>query len=162
MPQLRTYLWFDNEAEDAARFYTSVFKDGKIGDTTLYPEAATGPSGKKAGDVMVVEWEMLGQKFAGLNGGPDFKFSEAISFEIPCKDQAEVDYYWERLTADGGEESVCGWCKDKFGVSWQVTPSRLNEMLKDPDQKKVEAATAAFLQMRKLDLAAIEKAYSEA
>jgi predicted 3-demethylubiquinone-9 3-methyltransferase (glyoxalase superfamily) len=154
-------LWFDNEAEEAAKFYTSIFPDGKIHEITRYPEAATEVSGKTAGSVLTVEFEIQGQRFVALNGGPEFKFNESISFIITCDDQKEVDYYWERLT-DGGEESMCGWLKDRFGVSWQVTPERLNEMMRDADQKKVEAATAAFLQMRKLDIAEIEKAYNAA
>lgn len=154
-------LWFDNEAEDAANFYTSVFKNSKILETTRYPEAATEVSGKKAGSVLTVEFEIQGQRFVALNGGPDFKFNESVSFIITCEDQKEVDYYWQKLT-DGGEESMCGWLKDRFGVSWQVVPERLNEILRDSNQKKVEAATAAFLQMQKLDIAEIEKAYKSA
>jgi len=162
MRQLITNLWFDDQAEEAAKFYTSLFEGGKITGTALYPEAAEGVSGKRAGSVMTVDFEILGQPFVALNGGPDFKFNESVSFMIPCKDQAEVDYFWDRLTADGGEESACGWCKDKFGVSWQVVPERLNDMLNSGDQKKIEAVTAAFLPMRKIDLATLEKAWAAA
>lgn len=154
-------LWFDNEAEEAAQHYVSIFKDARITKTTRYPEAATEVSGKPAGSVLTVEFEIEGQPFAALNGGPEFKFNEAVSFIIDCTDQAEVDYYWEKLTA-GGEESVCGWLKDKFGVSWQVVPARLNEMMDDPDQAKVEAVTAAFMPMKKLDLRVLEEAYARA
>ena len=161
MLELTPNLWFDDQAEEAATFYTGIFPNSKILRTTYYPEAAQEVSGKKAGSVLTVEFELDGHKFIGLNGGPDFKFSEAISFMIPCKDQKEIDYYWERLT-DGGEESMCGWLKDRFGLSWQVTPERLDEMLQDKDQSKVEAVTASFLQMRKLDLATLEQAYKAA
>jgi predicted 3-demethylubiquinone-9 3-methyltransferase (glyoxalase superfamily) len=162
MPQLTPNLWFDTEAEDAAKLYTSVFPNSKITNTTYYPAAAEEVSGKKAGSVLTVEFELDGQKFVALNGGPDFKFSEAISFMIPCKDQKEIDFYWDRLTADGGEESMCGWLKDRFGLSWQVVPEQLDDMLADKDQKKVEAVTASFLQMRKLDIATLEQAYKAA
>jgi predicted 3-demethylubiquinone-9 3-methyltransferase (glyoxalase superfamily) len=153
-------LWFDDQAEDAARLYTSVFKDGKILSTVRYPKAAEEVSGKPAGSVMTVEFEILGQRFVALNGGPLFKFNESVSFAIECEDQAEVDYYWDRLIAGGGEESACGWLKDRFGLSWQVVPRRLNEMLESGDERKVEAVTASLLQMKKLDLAALEQAYA--
>jgi predicted 3-demethylubiquinone-9 3-methyltransferase (glyoxalase superfamily) len=162
MQKIVPNLWFDNEAEEAANYYVSIFKDARILDITRYPEAATEVSGKPAGSVLTVEFEINGQRFVGLNGGSDFKFSEAVSFAIECEDQAEVDYYWDSLTANGGEESMCGWLKDRFGVSWQVVPKALDEMMKDDNQAKVNAATAAFLQMRKLDLATIQKAFDEA
>ena len=162
MRPLITNLWFDGQAEEAARLYTSLFPDSKIISTTPYPKAAEEVSGKPAGSVMTVEFEILGQRFVGLNGGPDFKFNESVSFIITCEDQKEVDHYWDRLTADGGEESMCGWLKDKFGVSWQVVPKQLNEMLEDPNKAKVEAVTAAFLPMRKLDIATLERAYKAA
>jgi predicted 3-demethylubiquinone-9 3-methyltransferase (glyoxalase superfamily) len=161
MRQLTPHLWFDDQAEDAAKFYTEIFKNSKILATARYPKAAEEVSGKPAGSVMTVEFEIEGQRFVALNGGPDFKFNESVSFMIPCADQAEVDYFWERLT-DGGEESVCGWLKDRFGLSWQVVPERLNEMLEDKDQRKVEAVTASFMNMRKLDLATLEEAYKAA
>ena len=154
-------LWFDNEAEEAANFYTSVFRDSKILEVTRYPSAAEAVSGKKAGSVLTVEFEIQGQRFVALNGGPEFSFNESVSFIVTCDDQQEVDYYWQRLT-EAGEESACGWLKDRFGVSWQVVPERLNEIMRDPDQKKVEAATTAFLQMKKLDIAEIEQAYNAA
>lgn len=161
MQPLIPHLWFDDRAEEAPKFYTSVFKNSKILNTVRYPKAAEEVSGKKAGSVMTVEFEINGQRFVALNGGPEFTFSEAISFMIPCADQKEVDYYWQRLT-DGGEESVCGWLKDRFGLSWQVVPERLSEMLEDRDQAKVEAVTNAFLQMKKLDVATLERAYKAA
>ena len=162
MRQFITNLWFDNEAEDAANFYVSVFKDGRIGHITRYPKAATAVSGKPEGSVLTVEFEIEGNRFVALNGGPEFKFNESISFIIECDSQEEIDYYWDRLTADGGEESQCGWLKDKFGVSWQVTPRRLNEMMRDSDPRKVEAVAAAFMPMQKLDLATLERAYASA
>lgn len=161
MRTLTPNLWFDNEAEDAAKFYTSIFANSKINNIARYPEAATEVSGKPAGSVLTVDFEIEGQPFVALNGGPQFKFNESISFMIPCKDQAEVDYFWEKLT-DGGEESMCGWLKDRFGVSWQVVPERLNEMMSDADPKKVETVTAAFLPMRKLDIGVLERAYASA
>jgi predicted 3-demethylubiquinone-9 3-methyltransferase (glyoxalase superfamily) len=159
MQKIVTYLWFDGRAEEAAKFYTSVFKNSRILDTVKYPSAAQEVSGQATGSVMTVEFEIEGQRFVGLNGGPEFKFSEATSFAIECDDQAEIDYYWEKLTAGGGEESVCGWLKDKFGVSWQVTPKILDEMMKDKDQAKVEAVTATFLKMKKLEIEPIKQAY---
>ena len=162
MREIIPNLWFDNKAEEAAKLYTSIFKDGRINYVSRYPEAATEVSGKPAGSVLTVEFEIEGNTFVALNGGPDFKFNESVSFIVECDDQDEIDYYWDRLTADGGEESQCGWLKDKFGVSWQITPRRLNEMIRDPNPAKVEAVTAAFLPMRKLDLATIERAYESA
>ena len=146
-------LWFDTEAEDAAAFYTSVFKNSRIVNKTHYTEA--GP--REAGMVMTVEWELDGQRFVGINGGPDFKFDEAVSFAITCEDQDEVDYYWERLT-EGGEEGPCGWLKDKFGLSWQVVPKGMEELFADPDPKRAERAMRAMLGMRKLDIAALRSA----
>lgn len=151
-----TCLWFDGQAEEAANFYTSVFPNSKLGKTVRYTEAGPGP----AGTVVTVEFEANGQKFIALNGGPEFTFDEAISFEIRCADQAEVDHYWNTLIADGGQESVCGWLKDKYGVSWQVVPQVLVDMVSDPDQQKAARATKAMLSMRKLDVAALEKAYA--
>jgi predicted 3-demethylubiquinone-9 3-methyltransferase (glyoxalase superfamily) len=161
MRQLTPHLWFDNEAEEAAKFYTTVFTPSKILGTVRYPKAAEEVSGKPAGSVMTVDFEIDGQRFVALNGGPDFKFNESVSFMIPCADQKEIDYFWERLT-EGGKESVCGWLKDKFGLSWQVVPERLNEMMEDDNEAKVEAVTAAFMKMRKLDIAKLELAYKAA
>jgi predicted 3-demethylubiquinone-9 3-methyltransferase (glyoxalase superfamily) len=150
-----TCLWFDGQAEEAANHYTSIFKNSKIGRIGRYTEAGPGP----AGSVMAVEFELNGQRFVGLNGGPEFKFNEAISFQIYCEDQDEVDYYWSKLT-EGGEESICGWLKDKYGVSWQVIPAGLTEMLGDPDQEKAKRTAEAMFGMRKLDIAALEAAYA--
>jgi len=156
---LRICLWFDTQAEEAARFYTSVFKDSSLGAITPYPEAALDVSGKEAGSVMTVEFEVNGQSIIGLNGGPSFRFNEAVSLMIECEDQAEVDYYWDRLTEDGDPAAQqCGWLKDRFGVSWQVVPRELNEVLANPDPVKSERAAAAMLQMKKLDIDALRRA----
>jgi predicted 3-demethylubiquinone-9 3-methyltransferase (glyoxalase superfamily) len=151
--QIVPNLWFDTEAEDAAAFYTSVFKDSRIVNVAHYTEAGPRP----AGTVMVVEWEINGQRFVGINGGPEFKFSEAVSFQVNCDTQEEIDYYWEQLT-DGGEEGPCGWCKDKFGLSWQVTPTGMDELFADPDKSKAERAMRAMFEMKKLDIAALKAA----
>lgn len=150
-------LWFDKEAEAAANLYVSVFKDARILSTTRYGEEGFGRQG---GTVMTVEFELEGQKFLGLNGGPQFKFSEAISFQIMCGTQSEVDYYWSKLTAGGGQEAPCGWLKDKFGLSWQVVPTALIDMLKSKDAAAVQRVTKAFMQMKKFDVEALEKAYT--
>jgi predicted 3-demethylubiquinone-9 3-methyltransferase (glyoxalase superfamily) len=151
-------LWFDTEAEAAANFYVSIFKDSKIGTINRYCESGNTVHGKPAGSVMAVEFEIEGQKFVGLNGGPQFKFSEAISFQIHCKDQAEIDYYWTRLT-EGGSEVACGWLKDKFGLSWQVVPTQLFALLSSGDIAKTERVTAAFMKMKKFDIAALQRAF---
>ena len=148
-----TNLWFDGNAEEAAEFYCSVFKNSRVLSKSHYPESAPGPTGT----VMTVEWELDGQRFVGINGGPQFQFSEAISLQIDCGDQAEIDYYWDHLT-DGGEESVCGWLKDRFGVSWQVTPTGMDEVFSDPDPERADRAMAAMLKMKKLDVAALRAA----
>ena len=154
MPQqIVPNLWFDTEAEEAADFYVSVFKDGRIIETTHYNEA--GP--REAGMVLTVEWEVQGMRFVGINGGPQFKFDEAVSFQITCEDQDEIDYYWEKL-AEGGSEGPCGWLKDKFGLSWQVVPSGMGEVLNDPDPEKARRAMEAMLKMGKLDIAALRQA----
>ena len=158
---LSTCLWFDDRAEEAANFYTGIFKDSRIVRTMRYPKAAEAVAGKPAGSVMTVDFVIMGQQFMALNGGPQFAFNESVSLVIPCADQREIDYYWERLT-EGGEESACGWLKDKYGLSWQVNPTRLDDMLRDANQDKVEAVTAALLDMGKLDIAALERAYETA
>jgi predicted 3-demethylubiquinone-9 3-methyltransferase (glyoxalase superfamily) len=149
-------LWFDTEAEEAAAFYTSVFENSRVVNKTHYTEA--GP--REAGMVMTVEWELVGQRFVGINGGPEFKFDEAVSFQITCEDQDEVDYYWSRLS-EGGEEGPCGWLKDKFGLSWQVVPTGMEEPFADPDPKRAERAMKAMLAMKKLDLAELQRAADE-
>ncbi|MGC0314443.1 VOC family protein [Kitasatospora acidiphila] len=152
--QFTTCLWFDGQAEEAANHYLSIFPNSRIGHITRYGEAGPGP----AGSVMVVEFELNGQKFIGLNGGPEFTFSEAISFQIHCADQAEVDHYWEKL-GEGGEPGPCGWLKDKFGLSWQVVPTELPAMIGDPDPEKAARATRAMMAMGKFDIAALRKAH---
>ncbi|MEV6569696.1 VOC family protein [Streptomyces sp. NPDC051577] len=149
-----TCLWFDGRAEEAADFYLSVFKDGRIGRIGRYTDAGPGP----VGEVMVVEFEINGQRFIGLNGGPQFPFTEAVSFQIPCADEAEADYYYEALTRDGGQESACGWVKDKFGLSWQVTPIEAIDLISDPDPGRAARASAAMLRMKKLDVAEMRRA----
>lgn len=149
-------LWFDTEAEEAAEFYVSVFKDGKILNVMHYPK--DGPGGGKKGSVLTVEWELMGQRFVGINGGPQFKFSEAVSLQIDCEDQEEVDYYWDALLADGGEESMCGWLRDKYGLSWQVIPKGMDELFSDPDRDKIIRAWDAMMEMRKIDVAALKAA----
>ncbi len=152
-----TCLWFDTEAEEAATFYTGIFKDSKIGAIHRFTEAGPGPEGS----VMLIEFELNGQKFSGLNGGPQFTFNEAVSIVVPCADQAEVDYYWSRLT-DGGQEVACGWCKDKYGLSWQVVPAAFLEMVGDPDRSKAARVMRAMMAMTKFDIAEIERAYADA
>ena len=141
-------LWFDTEAEEAAAFYTSVFENSRIVNITRYTEA--GP--REAGSVMTVEWELEGQRFIGINGGPEFTFDEAVSFMIDCETQEEIDYYWERLS-EGGSEGPCGCVKDRFGLSWQVVPTGMEELFADPDPRRAERAIAAMLKMGKIDLA---------
>ncbi|WP_131735686.1 VOC family protein [Actinomadura roseirufa] len=150
-----TCLWFDGQAEEAAHHYVSIFKNSRLGRIGRTTEAGPGP----AGSVLVVEFTINGQKFVGLNGGPQFTFNESISFQIFCDDQEEVDYHWSALLEGGGEESQCGWLKDKYGVSWQVIPKVLTDMVADPDQEKAARATRAMLSMGKLDIAALEQAY---
>ncbi|MDQ3430845.1 MAG: VOC family protein [Actinomycetota bacterium] len=146
-------LWFDSEAEEAAGFYTSVFENSRILNVAHYPEGGPGP----AGTVMTVEWELDGQRFVGINGGPQFTFSEAVSFQITCETQDEVDYYWDQLSA-GGEEGQCGWLKDRYGLSWQVVPAGMEEVFADPDPQRAQRAMQAMLGMRKLDVAALRSA----
>ena len=153
MPKITPCLWFDTQGEEAAEFYTSIFPNSRIVDVARYGEA--GP--RDAGTVMVVKFELDGQELVALNGGPEFTFDEAISFQIDCADQEEVDRYSEALT-DGGEQGPCGWAKDRFGLSWQVVPARLIELLGDPDEAKAQRAMAAMLEMRKIDIAAVEAA----
>ena len=162
MQKIGPCLWFDDKAEEAAKFYTSVFKDSKIGDVTRYGKEGYEIHGKEEGTVMTVEFEIEGQKFLGLNGGPIFKFNEAISFQVYCETQEEVDYYWEKLSEGGDEKAqVCGWLKDKYGVSWQIVPIILIEMLKDKDSEKSQKVMKAMLQMHKLDISTLKKAYEE-
>ncbi|MBI2755182.1 MAG: VOC family protein [Chloroflexi bacterium] len=160
MQKIRLNLWFDTRAEDAARFYTDIFRGSKLGAITRYPEAGQEIHGKPAGSVMTVGFDLNGQSFLALNGGPDFTFNEAISLEIVCADQAEVDYYWDKLS-EGGDPAVqqCGWLKDKFGLSWQVVPRGMEAMMHDPDTAKSARAFNAMLQMKKVDLAELQRAF---
>jgi predicted 3-demethylubiquinone-9 3-methyltransferase (glyoxalase superfamily) len=155
MQRITTFLWFDKEAEEAAKFYCSVFKNSKILGITRHLEG----SGTAKGEVLTVQFRLGDQEYVALNGGPHFKFTEAISLMINCKDQKEVDYYWEKLLAGGGQESACGWLKDKYGLSWQVTPTILLEMVSDKDRKKAQRAFDAMLQMRKINIQKLEEAY---
>jgi len=157
MPAITPCLWFDGKAEEAAEFYASVFPDSRVDKVDR--SAAETPSGPK-GMVLTVELTLSGQPFVGLNGGPDFQFNEAISFMVDCADQAEVDHYWEALTAGGGQPGPCGWLKDRFGVSWQVIPRRLNELVGGPDAAAAERAMKAMLEMSKIDVAELERAYA--
>jgi predicted 3-demethylubiquinone-9 3-methyltransferase (glyoxalase superfamily) len=150
---LTVCLWFDGQAEEAANHYTSIFKKSKLGRVGRYTEAGPGP----ARSVMAVEFELNGQKFVGLNGGPQFTFNEAVSFQIYCDDQDEVDYYWSKLS-EGGEEGPCGWLKDKFGLSWQVVPTRLMDLLGDPDREKSQRVMEAMLKMKKIVIDDLERA----
>jgi len=158
MPRITPCLWFDSQAEEAAKFYTSIFKNSRIEGMTHYDEESSKAAGRPKGSVLTVDFQLEGQSFMALNGGPVFKFTEAVSFVINCENQAEVDYFWEKLTA-GGREVECGWLKDKFGLSWQVVPTVMIEMLKDQDAQKSQRAMAAMLKMKKLDIPALERAY---
>jgi predicted 3-demethylubiquinone-9 3-methyltransferase (glyoxalase superfamily) len=154
MQRITPFLWFDGNAEEAMNFYASIFKNSKILGITRYGDAGPGPKGS----VMTVHAKLDGQEIIGLNGGPHFKFTEAVSFSVDCKTQEEVDEYWEKLSA-GGEQGPCGWLKDKYGLSWQVSPTGLSRMLSDPDPKKSKRVMEAMLKMKKIDIAALEKAY---
>lgn len=161
MPKISPFLWFDTQAEEAANFYVSVFKNAKITSTARYDENGAKVSGRPAGSVMTIGFELDGQPFTALNGGPIFQFSQAISFVIDCHSQEEVDWFWEKL-GDGGEYQPCGWLKDKFGIAWQVVPAMMAQLMGGPDPKKSEAVMKAMLQMGKLDIALLQKAYDEA
>ena len=154
MQKITPFLWFDNQAEEAVNFYVSVFKNSKVGTIARYGDSGPGPKGS----VMTIAFELDGQNFTALNGGPHFKFTEAISLVVNCADQEEVDYFWEKLTADGGQEVQCGWLKDKYGLSWQVVPKILPELLQSGDPKKSERVMKALMQMKKLDVAKLKEA----
>ncbi|HEX7151578.1 MAG TPA: VOC family protein [Thermoanaerobaculia bacterium] len=155
MDKITPFLWFDTQAEEAANFYTSIFPNSKVGKKTYYGDAGPGPKGT----VVTVEFELNGQQFVGLNGGPQFPFTEAVSFSIDCGDQQEVDYYWDKLTARGGQPVQCGWLKDKFGLSWQVNPRILGQLISDPDPAKANRVMQAMLKMVKIDIAELQRAY---
>ena len=152
-------MWFDDQAEDAVKFYTSIFKDSKIGRIFRYTEEAAEKTGRPVGSVLTIEFEIEGQKFVALNGGPLFEFNESISFVVNCETQEEVDYFWRKLTAGGGEESACGWLKDRFGLSWQIVPTVLIDMLHVEDQEKSGRVMHAMLQMKKIDIKTLKEAY---
>lgn len=155
MQKITPFLWFDTQAEEAATFYVSVFRNSRLGKVTRYGEAGPGPKGS----AMTVQFTLEGQDFIALNGGPHFKFTEAISFSVDCKTQEEVDAFWSKLIEGGGKESRCGWLKDKYGLSWQIVPTVLGQMMGDPDPEQAKRVMKAMLQMRKIDIAALERAY---
>jgi len=157
MQKITPFLWFDDKAEQAATFYTSIFKNSKIGKVARYDESGEKASGRPKGSVMTVEFELDGREFVALNGGPHFKFTEAISFVVNCETQEEVDYYWEKLST-GGKEVQCGWLKDKFGLSWQIVPTVLGELLSDKDAAKAQRVMQAMLKMVKLDIKKLKQA----
>lgn len=159
MQKITPFLWFDSNAEEAVNFYVSFFKNSKVGKVTHYNEASSQAAGRPAGSVMTMEFQLEGQNFVAINGGPHFKFTEAISFVVDCETQEEVDYFWEKLTAAGGQESQCGWLKDKYGLSWQITPRVLIEMIGDKDPQKAQRVMAAMLQMKKIDIPTLRRAY---
>jgi predicted 3-demethylubiquinone-9 3-methyltransferase (glyoxalase superfamily) len=159
MQKITPFLWFDNNAEEAVNFYVSIFKNSKVGKVTRYNEASSKAAGRPEGSVMTMEFQLEGQDFSAINGGPHFKFTEAISLVVDCETQEEVDYFWEKLTADGGQESQCGWLKDKYGLSWQITPRVLIEMIGDKDPQKAQRVMEAMLQMKKIDIATLKRAY---
>jgi predicted 3-demethylubiquinone-9 3-methyltransferase (glyoxalase superfamily) len=152
--KIKPFLWFDTQAEEAAKFYCSIFKNSKIVEVARYPEGGPAP----AGSVMIVNFELEGLPFTALNAGPLFKFTEAISFVVSTENQEETDYYWNKLTADGGQESQCGWLKDKFGLSWQITPRKLIELISDKDKAKSARVMQSMMTMKKIDIATIQRA----
>jgi predicted 3-demethylubiquinone-9 3-methyltransferase (glyoxalase superfamily) len=158
MQKITPFLWFNDKAEEAANFYVSLFKNSKIGDIARYDEAGAKAAGRPKGSVMVIEFQLEGQEFTALNGGPHFKFTEAVSFVVNCETQPEVDKFWEKLT-EGGEEGQCGWLKDKYGLSWQVTPTVLTRMLKDKDPQKAKRVMEAMIKMKKIDIPTLKQAY---
>ena len=162
MQKITPCLWFDSNAEEAVNFYTSIFKNSKIGNISRYGEAGYEIHGKPAGTVLTMEFELNGQAFTALNGGPMFKFNEAISFQVNCESQEEVDYYWGKLSEGGDEKAqVCGWLKDKYGLSWQIVPTVLGEMLQDKDAEKSGRVMEALLKMKKIDIRTLKEAYEQ-
>jgi predicted 3-demethylubiquinone-9 3-methyltransferase (glyoxalase superfamily) len=157
--KITPFLWFDTQAEEAAKFYTSIFGNSRIKQVNRYGNAGRETHGKEAGSVMTVEFEIEGQTLVALNGGPHFKFTEAFSLQVSCETQAEIDYFWDKLS-EGGEQSRCGWLKDKYGLSWQVVPAALPDMLMDADGAKSERAMGALMQMKKFDIATLQRAYA--
>ncbi len=157
MQKIKTFLWFDSQAEDAANFYVSIFNDAKILRVTHYGSAGPGAEGS----VMTVDFQLFGQDYTALNGGPLFTFNESISLEVNCDSQDEIDEYWTKLTGDGGQPGDCGWLKDKYGLSWQIVPAQLVDMISDPDQAKGQRVMAAMLTMKKMDMAELRRAYDQ-
>jgi predicted 3-demethylubiquinone-9 3-methyltransferase (glyoxalase superfamily) len=155
--KIKPFLWFDTQAEEAGKFYCSIFKNSRMLDVQRYPEGAPAP----AGSVMIASFELEGMQFVALNAGPRFKFTEAISFVVTTESQEETDYYWNKLTADGGQESACGWLKDKFGLSWQITPRVLMQLLSDPDKAKAARVMQSMMTMRKIDIPTLERAAAQ-
>lgn len=160
MPKITPFLWFDNNAEEAVKFYTSIFKKSKVLTVTRYGKAAAHATGRPLGSVMTIAFELDGQKFVALNGGPHFKFTEAVSFVVNCKTQAEIDNYWKKLTADGGKERECGWLQDKFGLCWQIVPDNIHKLLSSKDEVKTQRVMQAVFQMKKLDIKTLKKAFA--
>lgn len=159
MQKIIPNLWFANNAEEAVNFYTSIFKDSKVNSIMRYGKSGAEVSGQPEGSVMTISFELLGQKFVAINGGPIFKFTEAVSFMVECEDQEEIDYYWEQLTEGGDKESQqCGWLKDKYGLSWQIVPKGMDEMIKSKNPEKIEKVMESMLQMKKIDIKALEEA----
>jgi predicted 3-demethylubiquinone-9 3-methyltransferase (glyoxalase superfamily) len=163
MPKITPFLWFEDNAEEAVRHYTSIFRNSKITATTRYNEEGAEVSGRPKGSVMTVAFQLDGQDFVALNGGPDFKFTEAISFAVNCDSQEEIDYYWEKLTAGGDEKAQqCGWLKDKYGVSWQIVPDNMHELFEDSGSPAAETTMEAMLKMKKLDIEELQQAHDSA
>ena len=160
MGKITPFLWFDNNAEEAVNLYITLFENSKITALTRYSAEAAAVSGQKEGSVMTIAFELDGQKFTAINGGPHFKFTEAVSFAVNCKSQEEVDKYWDKLTSGGGTESQCGWLKDKFGLSWQIIPEAMIEMMRDKDTAKSKRVVEAMLKMKKLDVAVLTEAFN--
>ena len=160
MQRISPFLWFDDKAEEAAVFYTSIFKNSKIRTIVRYGDSGAEVTGRPKGTVMTVAFQLDGQEFVALNGGPQYKFTEAVSFVVNCQTQEEVDEYWKKLS-DGGREAQCGWLKDKYGLSWQIVPTILSEMLNDPDPKKADRVMKAMLQMKKIDIKGLKQAYEQ-
>jgi predicted 3-demethylubiquinone-9 3-methyltransferase (glyoxalase superfamily) len=158
MQKITPFLWYDDNAEEAANLYCSIFKNSKVQTLTRYDDAGAEAAGRPKGSVMTVAFELEGQKFTAINAGPHFKFTEAVSFVVNCETQEEVDYFWEKLTADGGAESQCGWLKDKYGLSWQIVPTVLPELFKNKDASKTQRVMKAMLQMKKIDIPTLKRA----
>jgi predicted 3-demethylubiquinone-9 3-methyltransferase (glyoxalase superfamily) len=161
MQKITPFLWYDDQAEEAANLYASIFKNSKVLAVTRYDDASSEAAGRPKGSVMTVAFELEGQQFTAINGGPHFKFTEAVSFVVHCETQEEVDHFWEKLTADGGKESQCAWLKDKYGLSWQIVPKILIELLQDKDPGKAHRVMQAMLQMKKIDIATLKRAASQ-